>query len=189
MAIVLDLVNDVETDYQDFVDALQESDGLRCCLDVDMVRITEYMPTIIKDIQLIPLEKFSCKRTIKGFNGTDIVIDSSFGLTNHDFISFEFKDVGLIEKDKYKSHGLLISSDNLYYEIIAELSKYFKFINQEDSGNSFILDESELSKLNLVPFKLEFHDNDFYVTNIENEMAPSEYDSIVDSMFCSDCAL
>ena len=189
MAIVLDLVNDVETDYEDFVEALQECGGIRCCLDVDMVKITEYLPTMIKDIQLIPLEKFSCKRTIKGFNGTDIVVDSSFGLTNKDFISFEFKEVGLIEKDKHKSYGLLISCDNIYYEIIYELSKYFKFISQEDNGNSFILDESELSKLSLVPFKLDYHDNDFYVTNVETEMLPCEYDAIVDSMFCSDCAL
>lgn len=184
MAIVLDIVNDIETDFGDFVESLEQSNGIRCCLDIEMITGTEYTPTILKNIKLIPLDEFTCKRTICGCNGKDIILESSFGLTRNDFISFNFKEVGLTKDNKFTGYGLLISSDNLYFEIIKELSQYFKFIPKDVGLKSFILDESELSKIQLVPFKLEYHDGDFYVTNIEKEMPTSEFDSIMDSFAC-----
>ena len=85
--------------------------------------------------------------------------------------------------------GSITIIDNPYYEIVESLSKHFNFITNDDNGHSFILTESDLSKINLVPFNLKYHDSDFYVDNIESEMATSEFDAIIDSMYCSDYAL
>ena len=189
MVIVLDLINDVETTYGDFVESLEEcEDGIRCCLDVDFLLFKKHT-TAIKDIRLIPLDNFSCKRTIIGCNGTKINVESTFGLIRNDFISFGLKEVTIIEDDEYKGLGLLVSSDNLYYEIVLGLCKHFNFIKGADFEHSFILNESEISKLNLIPFNLTYHDGSFWVDSIESEMETSEYDAIVDNLYCSDYAL
>ena len=189
MVIVLDLINDVETTYDDFVESLEECEnGIRCCLDVDFLLFNKHT-TAIKDIRLIPLDNFSCQRTISGCNGTKIMVESTFGLIRNDFISFGLREVTIVEDDGYKGLGLLVSSDNLYYDIVVELSKHFNFIKGSDFEHSFILNESEISKLNLVPFNLTYFDGSFWVDNIESEMKPSEYDAIIHNLYCSDCAL
>lgn len=189
MAIVLDLINDVKTNFIDFVESLEQyQDGIRCCLDVDFIVFNKHTNQI-KDIVLVPLSDFTCNRTITGCKDTEITVETTFGLIQKDFIKFGFKEVTITESDGYKSLGLLISSDNPYYEIVESLSKHFNFITNDDNGHSFILTESDLSKINLVPFNLKYHDSDFYVDNIESEMATSEFDAIIDSMYCSDYAL
>lgn len=179
MAIVLDKHNEVKTHYLDFIDALKyKDDGLRCCFDVDMI-VHEYSPTHIDDLKLVPLEDFKCKRTIVGTGGTNINLESSFGLCDDDFITMNFKVVELVQ-NRYKMKGLLIPSSDSYFEIVLALARHFGFV---DGDNSFILDESELSEINLVPFKLKYEDNAFIVFDIEKEMETSEFDSIVDRMY------
>ena len=189
MAIVLDIINDVETNYQDFVDSLEKcKNGIRCCLDVDFILFSKHT-NAIKDIRLIPLEDFSCNRTISGCGGTKVNIETTFGLIKNDFIGFGLKEVTIIEDDGYKSLGLLISSDNPYYSIVEDLSEHFGFIENKDFEHSFILNESELSKLNLTPFNLTYHDGSFWISDIESEMKASEYDAIIDGMYCCDYAI
>ena len=185
MAIVLDSYNQLKTKYCDFVDRLKQlDDGLRCCLDVDML-VYEYAPITISDIKLVPLESFSCQRTIVGSNGTNIDIDAPFGLVKEDFIEIDCVEVGVVEKHKRKLTGVLISNTNDYFEIFNQLAKHFGYI-PSDNGNSFVLDEAEISELKIVPFNLKYVDNQFVVSNIEKEMDTSEYDAIVDRMYCCD---
>lgn len=188
MAILLDSCNEVKTKYCDFVDRLKNLDtGLRCCLDVDLL-VYEYAPVSIGEIKLVPLESFSCKRTIVGSNGTNIGIDSPFGLVKKDFIDIDCVEVDVMENGKRKLTGALISYTNDYFEIFNQLANHFNFI-ASDNGNSFVLDEAEISELKLVPFNLKYTDNHFVVSNIENEMDTSEYDAIVDGMYCCDYAI
>lgn len=188
MAIVLDSCNDIKTKHSDFVDSLKKLDyGLRCCLDVDML-VYGHTPTSIGEIKLVPLEDFSCKRTIIGYDGTKIDIDSAFGLVKEDFIDIDCVEVDVVEKDKIKLTGVLISHTNDYYQIFNQLAKHFEYI-ASDNDNSFVLDESELSELKLVPFNLKYENNHFVVSNVESEMSTSEYDAIVDEMYCCDYAI
>ncbi len=187
VAIVLDKYNEVKTHYFDFIDALKQcNDGLRCCFNIDMI-VYEYTPTRIDDLQLIPLEDFTCKRTIVGAHGTRINLESCFGLVKDDFITIDLNVVEL-EQNKYRMKGLLVTRTNPYFDIINQVAKHFDFVDA-DNDRSFVLDESELSEIQLVPFKLKYVDNNFFVSDVENEMATSEFDAIVDSMFCSDFAL
>ena len=68
------------------------------------------------------------------------------------------------------------------------LAKDFEFVGA-DNDNSFILDESELSEIKLVPFNLKYADYHFIVEDIEDEMHVDEYDGIVEQLYCSDFAL
>lgn len=187
MAIILDKYNEVKTHYLDFIDALKQcNDGLRCCFNIDLI-VYDYTPTRIDDLKLIPLDKFTCKRTIVGTKGTRINLESCFGLVKDDFITIDLNVVEL-EQDKYKMKGLLVTRTNPYFDVLNQIAKHFNFVDA-DNDNSFVLDESELSEIQLVPFKLRYVDNHFFVSDVEQEMATSEFDSIVDSMFCSDFAL
>lgn len=185
MAIILDGYNQLKTKYCDFAERVKNlDDGLRCCLDVDML-IYEHTPTSIGEIKLVPLESFSCKRTIVGSNGTNIDIDAPFGLVKEDFIDIDCVEVDVMEKHKKTLTGVLISNTNDYFEIFNQLAKHFGFITS-DNGNSFVLDEAEISELKLVPFNLKYVDNQFVVSDIEKEMSTSEYDTLVDEMYCCD---
>lgn len=187
MAIVLDRCNDIKTDYHDFVDRLKHRhDGLRCVLDIDLFYY-DYTPTRVDELKLIPLDEFTCKRTIVGIHGTNIGIETKFGLTRDDFIDMDFQEVELQEKHKSKLKGLLISSSNPYFEIVNALAKHLSFVGA-DNDNSFILDESELSEIKLVPFKLKYV-NKLVISDIEDEMHVDEYDGIMEQLYCSDIAL
>ena len=188
MAIILDRCNDIKTSYFDFADELKRrKDGLRCVLDIDLF-FYDYTPTRIDEFKLIPLDEFTCKRTIVGNRGTSIGIETTFGLTKDDFIDMEFQEVELQEKHKSKIKGLLISSSNHYFDIVNALAKHLDFVGA-DNDNSFILDESELSKIKLVPFKLKYADYKFIVSDIEDELNVDEYDGIMEQLYCSDFAL
>ena len=185
MAITLDNYNTIETSYSDFADALARChDGLRCCFDVDMF-VYEYTPTKINELSLVPLSDFKCKRTIVGTNGTRITIESHFGLTKEDFIDINVKEVDLVENDQYKLTGVLIPSYNPYFDVLNQLAQYFEMI-ADDNRNSFVLDESDLDELKLVPFTLKCKNNKLIVSDIEKEMATSEFDAIVDGMYCQE---
>lgn len=187
MAIILDKHNEVKTHYLDFIDALKQcNDGLRCCFNIDLI-VYDYTPTRIDDLKLIPLDNFTCKRTIVGTHGTRIGLESCFGLVKDDFITIDLHVVEL-EQDKYRMKGLLVTRTNPYFDVLNQISRHFNFVDA-DNDNSFVLDESELSKIQLVPFKLRYVDNHFVVSHVEDEMPTSEFDAIVDSMFCSDFAL
>lgn len=187
MAIVLDRCNDIKTNYFDFVDELKhKKDGLRCVLDIDLF-FYDYTPTGFDEFKLIPLDEFTCKRTIVGNRGTHIGIETTFGLTKDDFIDMDFKEVELSEKNKSKMKGLLISSSNHYFDIVNALAKHLDFVGA-DNTNSFILDECELSGIKLVPFKLKYADYRFIISDIEDEMNVDEYDGIVEQLYCSDFA-
>ncbi len=188
MAIVLDRCNDIRTDYFDFVERLKHKpNGLRCVLDIDLL-FHEYSKTMIGDFKLVPLDKFTCKRTIVGNHGTSIGIDAHFGLTNDDFIDMEFQEVELQEKHHVAIKGLLISRSNHYFSVVNDLANHFNFVSG-DNDFSFILDETELDKLKLVPFKLRYVNNHLVVSDIEDEMATDEYDGIAEQLYCSDFAL
>lgn len=188
MAIVLDRSNEIKTNHMDFKSELEHyQDGLRCCFDIDLL-FHEYSKTMIGEFKLIPLDKFSCKRTIVGTGGTRIGIETTFGLTRDDFIDMEFQEVELTEKHHATFKGLLISSSNPYFDIVNALAKDFEFVGA-DNDNSFILDESELSEIKLVPFNLKYADYHFIVEDIEDEMHVDEYDGIVEQLYCSDFAL
>lgn len=185
MAITLDDYNTIETNFADFSDALARcQDGLRCCLDVDMF-VYEYTPTRINELRLVPLEDFKCKRTIVGTNGTRITIESHFGLTKEDFIDINVKEVDLMEKDQYRLTGVLIPSYNPYFDVLNQIAQYFEMVSAENR-NSFVLDESDLDVLKLVPFTLKSKNNKLIVSDIEKEMATKEFDSIIDSMYCQE---
>lgn len=187
MAIILDKHNEIKTHYLDFIDGLKKlSNGLRCCFDIDMITY-DYVPTYLDELRLIPLENFSCKRCIVGTKGTKIELESHFGLIKDDFISIDLNVVEL-EHNKYRMKGLLIPRTNPYFSIINQLAMHLNIIDN-DNNNSFVLDESDLSAIQLVPFTLRYVQNNFVVSEIENEMATSEYDAIVDSMYCEDFAL
>lgn len=188
MAIILDKHNEVKTHYVDFIQQLEHlHDGLRCVLDIDLM-FYEYNKTMIDDFKLIPLDEFTCKRTIVGTHGTRIDIDAHFGLTKDDFIYTGFQEVELKEKHKLTLKGLLISRTNPYFRIVNELAKHFEFVDA-DNDSSFVLDESELDEIKLVPFKLRYVDNHFVVSHVEQEMPTSEYDNIVEDLYCEDFAL
>ena len=55
-----------------------------------------------------------------------------------------------------------------------------------DNRNSFVLDESDLDELKLVPFTLKCKNNKLIVSDIEKEMATSEFDAIIDGMYCQE---
>lgn len=185
MAIILDSWNEIKTNHIDFVDRLKHrQDGLRCCFDIDLI-FQEYSKTMIGDFKLIPLDEFTCKRTIVGINGTNIGIETTFGLTNDDFIDMEFQEVELNQKNYAGLKGLLISSSNHYFDIVNALAKHFGFVDN-DNTNSFILDETELDSLKLVPFKLKYSVHSFIVEDIEDEMNADEYDGIVEQLYCSE---
>ena len=187
MAIVLDGYNEIKTSYYDFVNELKHyQNGLRCCLDIDLI-FYEYSKTHIDDFKLIPLDKFTCKRSIVGTGGTSIGVETSFGITKDDFINTGFQEVELQEKHKLTMKGLLISRANNYFSIVNSLAIHFGFVGA-DNDNSFVLDESELSEMKLVPFKLKFVDTDFVISDIEQEMVTDEYDGIVEQLYCSDYA-
>ena len=184
MAITLDNSNEIKTDYYDFVDALKNlDDGLRCCIDIDML-VYEYTSTSIDEIKLVSLEYFTCKRTIIGSNGTNIGIESSFGITDDDFIKVDINHVEVVEKDKYKLSGVLIPVGNPYFEILNQLAQYFDMV-KKDNENSFVLDETDLDIIKLVPFTLKYKDG-FIVSNIEQEMATREFDELMDKRY-SNC--
>lgn len=185
MAITLDNLNEIKTNYYDFVDALKKLDnGLRCCFDIDML-VYEYTPTSINEIKLVPLDEFRCKRTIVGVNGTNIGIESSFGITDDDFINVDVNHVEVVEKDKYKLSGVLIPTGNHYFGILNQLAQYFDMV-KKDNENSFVLDESDLSVIKLVPFTLKFEKDAFIVSDIEQEMKTSEFDELIDKRY-SNC--
>lgn len=185
MAIVLDKHNEIKTTYKNFIVSLCCLDnGLRCCLDTDLI----FNESGIGDFKLVPLDNFSCKRTIVGTHGTKIGIESKFGLTKDDFIDMEFQEVELQEKHKVATDGLLISRTNSYFGIVNALAEHFGFVGA-DNDSSFVINESELSKIKLVPFNLKFVDNHFVVSGIEDEMNVDEYDGIVEQLYCSDYAL
>lgn len=188
MAIILDRNNKIKTNHNDFKNALLNTEnGLRCCFNIDMITY-EYTPTHLDCLKLIPLEDFSCKRTIVGNNNTRINIESCFGIFQDDFITIDLKVVEL-EENKHLSKGLLVNKSNPYYEIINAIAKHFDFV-KPDNNNSFILDESELSEIQLVPFRLRYNTGvGFNVGEIESEMNTSEYDAIVESMYCSEYGL
>lgn len=187
MAIILDKHNEIKTNHQDFIHALEKMDnGLRCCFNLDMI-VYEYTPTHVDDFQLIPLEKFSCKRTIIGNHNTKVNVESCFGLTKDDFITIDLHVVDL-EENKQIWKGLLVNRTNPYFEIINSLAIHFGFVD-DFNDKSFVLDESELSEIQLVPFRLKYVNNHFVVLDIEKEMATSEYDNIVDGMYCSEYTL
>lgn len=187
VAIVLDRHNEVKTSYFDFIDGLkQRNNGLRCCFDIDLI-VYNYTPTHVDDLKLIPLDEFTCKRTIVGTHGTRINLESCFGLVKDDFITIDLNVVEL-EQNKYRMKGLLVTRTNPYFDIINQVANHFGFVDA-DNDRSFVLDESELSEIQLVPFKLSYVDNHFFVSDFEDEMPTSEFDAIVDSMFCSDFAL
>lgn len=187
MAIVLDSYNELKTNYTDFVERLKiRQDGLRCCFDIELL-FQEYSKTMIGDFKLIPLDEFVCKRTIVGTGGTRIGVETTFGITKDDFIDVGFQEVELMEKDKLTLNGLLIARNNKYYDIVNALAKHFGFVSA-DNDNSFVLDESELSEIKLVPFNLKYVDFKFIVSDIEDEMHVDEYDGIVEQLYCSDYA-
>ena len=187
MVIVLDNYNEIKTDYLDFITELKHhKDGIRCCLDIDLI-FYDYTPTQIDDFKLIPLDKFTCKRSIVGNNGTNIVVETTFGITKGDFINTGFQEVELDRKNYAKLKGLLISCTNPYFDIINGLSQHLELVGAENY-NSFVLDECDLSELKLVPFNLKFVDNHFIVSDVEQEMATTEYDSIVEQLYCSEYA-
>lgn len=187
MAIILDKHNEIKTSYLDFIDALElKKDGLRCCFNIDMI-VYEYTPTHFDDLKLVPLEDFSCKRTIIGNHNTKVNIESSFGLIQEDYITIDLKVVEL-DQNNYMWKGMLITRTNPYFEILNQLAKHFDFVGA-DNTNSFVLDESELSEIQLVPFRLKCVDHKFVLSDIESEMATSEYDAIVDSLHCDEVAL
>lgn len=188
MAIILDKSNEVKTHHFDFKDALSHcEDGIRCCLDIDLI-FHEYSTTMIDDFKLIPLDDFKCKRTIVGTGGLNVEIESKFGLTKDDFIETGFQEVE-VKKERFASmKGLLISRSNPYFEIINALAIDFEFVGA-NNDNSFVLDECELSEIKLVPFNLKYADYHFIVSDIESEMPTSEYDKIVDDLYCEDFAL
>jgi len=187
VAIVLDRCNEIKTNHHDFIDRLKHrKDGLRCCFDIDLI-FYEYSKSCIGDFKLIPLDEFKCKRTIVGAGGTRIGIESTFGITKNDFIDMELKEVEVTEKHKSTMNGLLISRNNPYFDIVNALAKYFGFVDANNK-NSFVLDESELSELKLVPFNLKYSGIDFIVEDIEDEMNVDEYDGIMEQLYCSDFA-
>lgn len=187
MAIILDRCNDIKTNYHDFIDELKHKhDGLRCVLDIDLF-FYDYTPTRVDEFKLIPLDKFTCKRTIVGNHGTNIDIETTFGVTKDDFIDMEFQEVELQEKHKSKIKGLLISSNNPYFDIVNALAIHLNFVDVGNT-NSFILDESELSDIKLIPFNLKYEDYKLIISDIEDEMNVDEYDGIVEQLYCSDCA-
>ena len=188
MAIVLDRYNEIKTNYTDFVGRLKnKQDGLRCCFDIDLL-FYDYSATSIGDFKLIPLDEFVCKRTIVGTGGTRISVETTFGITKDDFIDVGFQEVELSEKNKSKLTGLLIARNNHYFDIVNALAIHFGFIDA-DNDNSFVLDETELSEMKLVPFNLKYADFNFIVSDIEDEMQVDEYDGIVEQLYCSDYAL
>lgn len=188
VVIVLDNYNDVKTNYIDFIDALKHyKDGIRCCLDIEMI-VYDYTPTNIDDFKIIPLDSFTCKRTIVGIGGTNINIESSFGLTKDDFLYTGFKEVELDKKHYAKMKGLLISNSNPYFSIINQLCIELDMVSA-DNTNTFVLDECDLSELQLIPFNLKYTDGGFVVSGVEQELPTSEYDSIVDNLYCEDYAL
>jgi hypothetical protein len=188
MAIVLDRCNEVKTHHFDFKEQLEKNkDGIRCVLDIDLM-FHEYSKTMIGEFKLVPLDEFRCKRTIVGNRGTKVDIDAHFGLTKDDFIDMDFQEVELRREHYATIKGLLISNRNPYYDIVNALAKHFEFVGA-DNRNSFVLDESELDEIKLVPFKLRYSDNHFIVADVEDEMPTSEFDAIVDEMYCEDFAL
>ena len=100
----------------------------------------------------------------------------------------EFQEVELQEKNKLSMKGLLISRNNHYFSIVNVLANHFGFVSAENDF-SFILDETELDKIKLVPFKLRYVDNHLVISDIEDEMQVDEYDGIVEQLYCSDFAL
>ena len=188
MAIVLDKHNEIKTDYFDFIESLEDlENGLRCCFDIDLI-FHEHAQTDIKELKLIPLEDFACERTIIGDNGTKIKLESNFGLIQKDFINIGFQSVQLIDKTDYKLQGILINKKNDYFEIVNELAIYLNLVDAANT-DSFILDECDLSEIQLLPFRLFYKDGKFVVCDFEKEMAMKEYDAIVDNLYCSDFAL
>ena len=180
MAITLDNYNNIETNCHDFGDALARyQDGIRCCFDVDMFTY-EYTPTRIDEVRLVPLEDFKCKRTIVGTDGTRITIESNFGLTDDDFIDINVKTVDLMEKDHYRLTGVLIPRHNYYFGVLNQLAQYFEMVTA-DNTNTFVLDESDLDVLKLVPFTLKCKNGELIISDIEKEMATKEFDTIMDS--------
>lgn len=185
MAITLDNYNNIETNCHDFGDALARyQDGIRCCFDVDMFTY-EYTPTRIDEVRLVPLEDFKCKRTIVGTDGTRITIESNFGLTDDDFIDINVKSVDLMEKDHYRFSGVLIPRHNYYFGVLNQLAQYFEMVTA-DNTNTFVLDESDLDVLKLVPFTLKCKNGELIISDIEKEMATKEFDAIMDSMYCQE---
>lgn len=188
MAITLDNINRIETDYFEFVDALSKyENGVRFCVDVEKINT---IPKPIIELKLVPLEDFKCKRMLVGNHGTKVIIESKCGLIEDDFIDIGVTGVEVVESN-YNNYstigGVLIPHTNKYFSILNQLAHYFKMV-KSDNNNSFILDAADIDEIKLVPFTLKY-DGSFIVENFEDEMSLKEYNALIDELYCSDYAL
>lgn len=185
MAIVIEKFAEIETPYYNLQESLKKTDGIRCCFDFGLMN--KDFEKRCDRFSLVPLEDFACDRIIKYRNGESVKIRSNFGLCKNDFINIDVQHVELAVNGNYIEHGVVISRNNPYYQIVNQMAKDYGFV-KGDNDKSFIIGNSELMELALVPFKLKVADDEFVVYDIEDSMNAMEFDNIVDS-FASDCAL
>ena len=74
---------------------------------------------------------------------------------------------------------------NGYFGVLNQLAQHFEMVTAKNI-NSFVLDESDLDVLKLVPFTLKCKNNELIISDIEDELATKEFDAIMDSMYCQE---
>lgn len=190
MAILLDFINRIKTNYTDLCNAIADG-GLKCCLDIEQLDnsySSNFNYGLNANVKLIPLEPFICKRTIIGNDGNKINIKTNFGIIQKDFINIDLNIVEIEHKDNYTMYGLLIPRTNDYFNIFNQLSAHFDIFNK-DNEKSFILDNAELDMINHVPFTLKYENFELNISNVETALRKQEYTDLVDELYCSEYGL
>lgn len=185
MALVVEKYTKIETPFYNLKDSLERTGAIRFCFDFGLMN--KDFEKRCDRFSIVPLEDFSCERTIKYSDGESVTIKSQFGLFKDDFINVDVQHVELAVLGNYIEHGVVISRMNPYYSIVNQLAMEYGFV-RKTNDKSFIIGNSELMELALVPFKLKVEDGEFVVFDVEDTMNTLEFDRIVDS-YASDCAL
>lgn len=186
MAIIIEKYAEIETPFYNLKESLAKTGAVRFCFDFGLMNTN--FEKRCERFSLVPLEDFECERIIKYRNGESVTLKSQFGLFKHDFINVDVQHVELAMLGHYIEHGVVISRKNPYYSIVNQLASKYGFVSSVND-KSFIIGNSELMELALVPFKLKLNaKNDFVVFDVEDGMPTTEFDKIVDS-YSSDCAL
>lgn len=186
MAIIIEKYAEIETPYYNLKESLARTGAKRFCFDFGLMN--KDFEKRCDRFSLVPLEDFACERIIKYRNGESVTLQSQFGLFRNDFINVDVQHVELAMLGHYIEHGVVISRNNPYYSIVNQMAKEYGFVSGVND-KSFIIGNSELMELALVPFKLKVNDrNDFVVFDVEDTMKEVEFDRIVDS-YASKCAI
>ena len=187
MATLLRGISEMDTCITDFQDELNKAKyynkGLEC-----VFAFAEN-----GKLKLVPLQEFKCKRMIPTlhYDVEDLELYSSFGVTGEDdFLQFKLSTCEFYNNtDGDYQEGYIISKNDDLYNIFADLCESKGFIKDRVVQHSFVLHDTELNDLILVPFKLQYLNGKFIVTNIKDKITYKEYNDRLNELYTMDCQL